>query len=389
MALQNIAVLGATGNIGEEVIREIAQHDAPHLGKHKNPTNIIAMAHTDGILLNPGGIGIQNDPALMARLQQRDIALAAQGKPRTAFKEYLREQPGYQDGANSRDLFDELYRQGLIDDTIFVDATASDLTSFHEGVMEVGGRIVTANKIPVAQSSWEVFKLLTEFRNKYGYSCSVMAGAGAVPFLRDGFDMSDTVESIEGCFSGTLGKMCNLLYEGKVTFSEAVKQLKLAGDTEPDPRDDLSGMDVAKKIVILARSSGYQVSLEDVEVEPFIPGGFRELSDVGVEEFIAKSKIFDDEIAAKFEAAKKEGKTLRYVASLKIENGKPVVKLGLREEKLDSPLGSLKGNGNKVVIYTSAYNKVPFELAAPGSGTLVTAGNIRRDLLQQLPNQRL
>lgn len=389
MALQNIAVLGATGNIGTELLREVAENDAPGLDRHKNPTNLIATASRDGILVDPRGLGIQNDPALIARLQARDIELASQGKPRTALRDYLREQKGYQEGANLGDLFDSLRNQGLIEDVVFVDVTAGDLTGFHQNVMENGGRIVTANKVPVAQSSWEVFKLLTEFRTKYGYSCSVMAGAGAVPFLRDGFDMSDTVESIEGCFSGTLGKMCNLLYEGKITFSEAVKQLKLAGDTEPDPRDDLSGMDVAKKIVILARTSGYQVSLEDVEVEPFVAGGFRELSNVGVEEFMAKSKIFDDEIAAKFQAAKKEGKTLRYVASMKIENGRPVVKLGLREEKLDSPLGSLKGNGNKVVIYTSAYNKVPFELAAPGSGTSITAGNIRRNLLEQLENRKM
>lgn len=389
MALQNIAVLGATGNIGTEVLREVAEKDAPGLERHQNPTNLIATASRDGIILDPQGLAIQNYPALISVLQARDIKLASQGLPRTAIRDYLREQAGYQQGANLTDLFRRIVDQGLIEDVVFVDATATDLTDFHRMVMESGGRIVTANKVPVAQSSWEVFKLLTEFRNKYGYSCSVMAGAGAVPFLRDSFDMGDAVNSIEGCFSGTLGKMCNLLYEGKVTFSEAVKQLKAAGDTEPDPRDDLSGMDVAKKIVILARTSGYQVSLEDVEVEPFIPGGFRELSNVDVDEFMAKSKIFDDEIAAKFEAAKKEGKTLRYVASMKVEQGRPIIKLGLREEKLDSPLGSLKGNGNKVVIYTSAYNSVPFELSAPGSGTSITAGNIRRNLLEQLKNRRM
>ncbi len=148
-------------------------------------------------------------------------------------------------------------------------------------------------------------------------------------------------------------------------------------------------MDVAKKIVILARTAGYQVDLKDVEIEPFVPGGFRELSQAGVDEFMAKAHIFDREIAEKFEAAKKQGKTLRYVASLKIENGKPIVKLGLREEELDSPLGSLKGNGNKIVVYTSAYNQVPYELSAPGSGIVITAGNIRRDLLWLLKNREM
>jgi homoserine dehydrogenase len=138
-------------------------------------------------------------------------------------------------------------------------------------------------------------------------------------------------------------------------------------------------MDVAKKIVILARTAGYPVSLEDVEVEPFIPGGFRELTDVGADEFMAKAKIFDEEIAAKFSEAKAQGKTLRYVASLSTESGKTVVKLGLREEALNSQLGSLEGNVNKVVIYTSKY-ELPHVISAPGSGTQLTAANVRADL---------
>ncbi len=388
MAQQNVIVMG-TGNIGTEFMKQVALNDAPGLGRHANPTNIIGMANQDGWVHTPGGISIQNSPRLISDIQAKDSGLVAEGKPRTAMKDWMRTQPEYKDGANLGELFEEIKRQGLIDDTVFVDLTAKDLTSFHGQVVESGGKIVTANKIPVAQSSLDIFKLLTKFRRRYGFSCSVMAGAGAVPFLRDAFDTNDTVESIEGCFSGTLGKLCNLLHEGKITFSDAIKQLKVDGDTEPDPRDDLSGMDVAKKIVILARTAGYKVNLEDVEVEPFVPGGFRELSTSSVNEFMAKADIFDQEIAGKFAEAKKEGKTLRYVASLKVEDGKPIVKLGLREEKLDSPLGSLKGNGNKVVVYTAAYSKVPYELSAPGSGAHITAGNVRRDLLQLLPNREM
>jgi homoserine dehydrogenase len=99
---------------------------------------------------------------------------------------------------------------------------------------------------------------------------------------------------------------------------------------------------------------------------------------------MAKADIFDKEIAAKFSEAKAQGKTLRYVASLKIEDGKPVVRLGLREEALDSELGSLKGNGNKVVIYTSEYKNVPCVISAPGSGTSLTAGNVRANISQQV-----
>ncbi len=215
MAQQNILVIGATGNIGEEFTRQVVENDDPRLGRHANPTNIIGMAHSEGWLYTPGGVLIQND---ITRLQAEDRALVAENRPRTAMKEWMRSQPGYRDGGKLTELFEEIRRQGLIDDVVFVDLTANDLTDFHKGVIESGGKIVTANKIPVAQSSWDIFKLLTQFRRRYGFSCSVMAGAGAVPFLRDAFDISDTVTSIEGCFSGTLGKYVIYYMKEKLLF---------------------------------------------------------------------------------------------------------------------------------------------------------------------------
>lgn len=377
MARQNVIIMG-TGNIGTEFLKQVAQKDTSKLEVHANPTNVAGMVNRGGFIWEPGGIAIQNDPNLIAELQ---------GCGRNGLKDWLREQNNFQRGGRIVDIFNAVTRQGMMDEVVFIDLTAEDITGFHQKVIESGGKIVTANKIPVAQSSWEVFKLLTQFRKRYGYSCSVMAGAGAIPFLQDSFDTGDEVASIEGCFSGTLGKLCNLMHEGKITFSEAVAQLRANGDTEPDPRDDLSGMDVAKKLVILARTAGYHINMEDVTVEPFIPGGFRELSDCETEEFMAGASIFNNEISGRFESAKAGGKTLRYVARLKLESGKPVVTIGLREEELDSPLGSLKGNENKIVVYTKVYREKPYNISAPGSGMEVTANNIRRNLLGLLPRR--
>lgn len=386
MARQNVAVLGATGNIGTEFIRQVAVNDAPYLGKHANPTNVVGMANSDGFLFEPEGVEIQNDPELILELQNES---------RTAFKEWLRQQEGFGAGESLDDLFVAIENQGLADDVVFVDLTAGDLKYFHNRVITGWGdgagegKIVTANKRPVSECSFEVFKLLTARRDKYGYSCSVMAGAGAVPFLQDAFDTGDEVKSIEGCFSGTLGKLCNLLHKGDLTFSEAIKQLKVSGDTEPDPRDDLSGMDVAKKLVILARTAGYEIDLDDVKVEPFISGGFGKLAECDVEEFMAGADGFNDEMSGKFSSAKKNGGILRYVAGLKLDGEKPVLEIGLREVGLDSPLGNLKGNANKIVVYTDVYGDTPYELSAPGSGIKVTAGNIRRDLLQLLEKRMM
>jgi homoserine dehydrogenase len=358
-------------------------------GRIPVPTNIVGMAHRDGNIFDPRGIGIQNDPRQIRAMQARDIDLASQGLPRTAFKELIKGQEGYRDGANILDLYNQIVDLGEIDNVVFVDATASDLTDFHTRVIDEGGKLVTANKIPVAQCSWDIFRLLTEFREKYGYRATVMAGAkGALPFLRDSFDANDTVSSIEGCLSGTLGKLCNLLHEGKVTFSEAIKQLKLAGDTEPDPRDDLNGEDVAKKIVILARTAGYNVDLKDVFLDPFIPGGFGALKGATIDEFMEKCSVFDQDIAARFRDAKGRGKILKYVASMTMGVNGPFVKLGLREEDLGSPLGSLS-SANKLVVHTSNHDLVPYAVEAQGSGTRLTAGNIRQDLSGILPNLRV
>jgi len=381
MAHQNIAILGATGNIGQELAKQISLKDAPYLGKNENPTNIIAMAGRGGFVLKQGGIEIQNDPGLIAELQGIDRKLASNGQPRTAFKNWLKGQPGYQEG-QAKDLFDKIVKLGLIDDVVFVDLTADDLTEVHQQIIEAKGSIVTANKIPVAQSSWEVFQTLTRLRRKYAFSCSVMAGSGAVPYLQKCFDLKDEVLSIEGCFSGTLGKLCNLLHEGKITFSEAIRQLKAAGDTEPDARDDLSGMDVARKIVVLARAAGYKVDLQNVVVAPFIPEGFEDLaaSRCNPEEFMEKCSVLNEIMADKFREVKGRGMTLKYVATLKIEDGVPKLTVGLREEELNSPLGSLKGNANKVLIYTDTDSDIPWDLGSGGSGIKRTAKNVRGDL---------
>lgn len=389
MEQRNVVVLGATGNIGLDYVAQTAEDDTLRAGRIAIPTNIVGMAHRDGTLFKPAGISIQNDPRQIRDLQARDIDLASRGLPRTAFKGLINGHEEYRDGASIMDLFNQIVDLGELDNVVFVDATASDLTDFHQHVIENGGRLVTANKIPVAQCSWDVFKLLTEFREKYGYRATVMAGSiGALPFLRESLDTNDTVSSIEGCLSGTLGKLCNLLHEGKVTFSDAVKQLKIAGDTEPDPRDDLSGEDVAKKIVILARTAGHNVALKDVFLDPFIPGGFGELADVSVDEFMDQCKVFDKDIAARFNDAKKRGKILKYVASMTMGVSRPFVKLGLREEDLGSPLGSLS-SANKLVVHTQNHDCVPYAVEAQGSGTRLTAGNIRQNLSVILPSRRV
>ena len=271
---------------------------------------------------------------------------------------------------------------------VFVDVTALNepMTEFHLKVIrDTPYGIVTANKNPVALSDYAVFQELTRHPRRYGYRCSVMAGAESVTFLQDLRDLNDRLHSIEGCFSGTNGYIATELEKGR-KFSEIVIEARKKGYTEPDPRDDLSGLDVARKIIVLARTAGYGVGIENVVLNPFIPREY--FSGEDVSSFLNRINELDEyfkEIVAK---AKENGLSLRYVARMDIIDGEPKIEVGLKEVPEKSPLGRLEGTLNKFVVITDAYpEKSPYSVEAPGAGLEVTARNIRRDLLYLLPER--
>ncbi len=368
--------------MGQEFLKQVAEKDVMELGRHQNPTNVVGISNSDGYLFNARGLDFQGDVNLIKGLQAADIARVQQGLRRDVFKNWIESRPHFKPYNNGlSDLIDLVKSYGLSNSVTFVDLTASDLTDFHREVIESGESLVTANKIPISIYGFDVFRQLTEFREKYGYSCSVMAGADAVPFLRRAYDNSDPVLGIEGCFSGTLGALCSELQNGN-KFSEVVARLKANGDTEPHPRDDLSGLDVAKKLVILARTAGFDVSLNDVKIDPFIPQEYLKIDDVN--DFLEKIKQLDEDIEKKFAAVREKSRSLKYVAEMKLVEGKPRLTVGLKDVRRDSSLGGLTGTANKVTIITDIYKNLPYSVEAPGSGVAVTAGNIRGDLLKVL-----
>jgi len=165
--------------------------------------------------------------------------------------------------------------------------------------------------------------------------------------------------------------------------TKIILDAKNKGYTEPHPRDDLNGLDVARKILILARTTGYKVDLSDIKVVPFVPK--RYLKEESVDCFIDSLKELDAVYKKKTLNAAKKGKVLRYVAELEIVNKKPSLRISLKEVKKDSPLGVLKGTSNKIIIVSQTYPKnTPYIVEAPGAGLQVTAQNVRRDLLAQL-----
>ena len=165
-----------------------------------------------------------------------------------------------------------------------------------------------------------------------------------------------------------------------------VRKARDEGYTEPHPRDDLNGLDVARKLVILARTAGYPVNLEDVKVNPLIPKEY--LQEDNVEKFLDQLTKLDEEFMREINIPRLNGLVPRYIARMYFESNKPVLEVELKNIPKQSPLGQLEGTLNKIVIKSEAYD-IGYSIEARGAGLDVTARNIRRDLLHLLKERRI
>ena len=230
---------------------------------------------------------------------------------------------------------------------IVVDLTASDATVpalLLAGAGDSGLKVVSANKKPFASSlaTFEQLVLAPGGSARVRYESTVGAGLPVIAALQRVVGAHDGVSLISGSFSGTLGYVMSGLQEGK-PFSEVVGKAKELGYTEPDPRDDLGGVDVARKALILARTLGMKLEMDDVKVEPLYPP---ELASLSVNEFMAALPTLDADFAARVAAAAAEGKVLRYAASVQPANdgtGGGSLTVGLLPVGASTPLGTLSG----------------------------------------------
>jgi len=257
--------------------------------------------------------------------------------------------------------------------TIVIDVTASDATTpALQRALQRGHQAVLANKKPLA-GPFETFLDLTAF-GRLRYESTVGSGVPVIATLRQAIQAShDAVHRIEGCFSGTLGFLSTGLESGQ-PFSALVEEARSLGYTEPDPRDDLGGMDVARKALILARTLGWPLELGDISVEAMFPP---ELARGSVADFMAALPQLDAAYRQKVARAVAAGKTLRYVASLSA--GKASV--GLQEVARDSALGQLRGSDNLIAFHTDVYNQTPLVLQGRGAGVHGTAAGVLADII--------
>ncbi|MEW6430997.1 MAG: bifunctional aspartate kinase/homoserine dehydrogenase I [Myxococcota bacterium] len=263
---------------------------------------------------------------------------------------------------------------------VIIDCSADDaVAERYAGWLERGIHVITPNKHAGAGPWARYSAIKAQTRARFLYESTVGAGLPIITTLRDLIDTGDDVLSVEGIFSGTLAYLFNR-FDGTERFSALVRQAKSLGYTEPDPRDDLSGRDVARKLVILARENGWKIELEDVQLEGLVPDA---LANASADEFMARLEELDGPMQARLDAAKKEGRVLRYVASLVKGGG---AKVGLVALPADHSFAHLKLTDNVVQFTTQRYRENPLVVQGPGAGPEVTAAGVFADLLRVATN---
>ena len=346
--ISNVFIVG-TGNIGATLLDQMRRGLVDLFNKNGLLIHVCGIANVDKMLIDEQGIDLDHwEKAVAESDMQTDIDVLMQ---------------------NIKGL--------KLQNSILVDVTASEfVASKYVDFLKAGIHIVTPNKKAntLSQSYYNELKTLTsDHRLHYLYETTVGAGLPLISTVQDLVQSGDDVLQIEGIFSGTLGFIFSALSADK-PFSQIVKTAYENGYTEPDPRDDLSGMDVARKILILAREIGLEMELDDVEVNPPLPP---ELNEGSLESFWQKLPSIDAEFEKQRAEAQTEGKALRFMASLKA--GKCSV--GIAAVSREHILSRADGTDNIIRITTKRYYDNPMTVQGPGAGREVTAGGIFANII--------
>ena len=262
--------------------------------------------------------------------------------------------------------------------SVFVDCTASDeVATLYKDILNSNISIVTANKV-AASSNYENYSEIKKIAKQKGvkflFETNVGAGLPIINTLNDLVNSGDKILKIEAVLSGTLNFIFNTI-SVEIPLSQTIRMAKDEGFSEPDPRIDLSGVDVARKILILARESGYQTEMDEIKINKFVPDSYFEGS---LDEFWETISELDTEFEQNRIRLENENKKWRFVA--KFENGKSEV--GLQEVDSKHPFYDLEGSNNLVMYTTERYHEFPMLIKGYGAGASVTAAGVFADLIK-------
>lgn len=343
--------LAGTGLIGGTLLKQINERKDALLKDFNIDMKIIGLINADNMIINPEGIVLNG------------------------WKDTLSKK-GSKANLNN---FVESIRTLNLPNSVFIDCTPSEsIIKFYKEIMESSISIVAANK-KANSDKLELYKKLKETANrmkiKFLYETNVCAGLPIINVINDLVNSGDKIIKLEGILSGTLSYIFNN-FSGEKTFSEIVSEAKEKGYTEPDPREDLNGKDVARKLLILIRESGYDCELNDISLQNLIPVNARKAKNV--DEFFKKLKTNDEYFEKLRNEAQKKGKVLRY--SAKYEDGKAEIKLAEFDQSY--PFYTMKGTDNILAMTTERYNDTPLVVRGPGAGAGVTAAGVFADIIK-------
>lgn len=344
----NLFIVGV-GHVGKRLIEQI-RHQQSNLKDNKAlELNVVGVANSHHCIFDRNGIDIEHYADILGKSEMV---------------------------ASPTTICDEIIKMNIFN-PVFVDCTATkDIAAMYDRLLSHNVNVVAANKL-AASSKYDNYKKLKQIARKrdvkFLFETNVGAGLPIINTINSLINSGDKILKIEAVLSGTLNYIFNVLSE-KVPLSKAVMMAKEAGYSEPDPREDLSGKDVVRKLVILSREAGYRIETEDVKKNLFVP---ESLMQGTTEDFFKNIASIDDEFEKRRTATVQSGRALRFVARL--ENGEATV--GLEEVTSDSPFYSLESSNNVILITTERYKEYPMEIKGYGAGAEVTAAGVFADII--------